>query len=142
MLACISRRAPWIHFTGDFQVALVTPNARHRSRVVSETTIEAVAYLANPMPELPEVARLAFLCTCAKAIVRQPHDAAFLAPLVLEAAEYVELTQYTIPHLQLAMEQWTNSKFAAESLWAWWGEVGTQAIARESAWREVVAKYL
>jgi hypothetical protein len=77
--------------------------------------IEAV--LANPVAELPEVVRLAWLIAqlhldlpaWSEAIhaARLPHIAAYaMLPAVLAAAEYVELARLTPETLRLAIEAW------------------------------------
>jgi hypothetical protein len=96
--------------------------------------IEAV--LANPMHELPEVLRLAWLLAqlqldlpaIAETVSRAKWQAVAplaMIPAVLSAAEEVELARFDSPALALAVEQWTGvtaevAASQAAALASWW----------------------
>jgi hypothetical protein len=87
--------------------------------------------LANPIPQLAEVLRLGWLLgqlnfdlpALAEPLSRQRLDVVgplALVPLVLAAAEDVELARCDGLHLRLALEAWHGSPAAADVLGNWW----------------------
>ena len=87
--------------------------------------------LANPLAQLPEVLRLGWLLAQLNfdlPVVYEPLDRdrvnrvgpLALVPLVLAAAEDIELARLDDAHLQLALNAWLNQPRAAEVLSDWW----------------------
>ncbi len=87
--------------------------------------------LANPVPQLPEVLRLGWLLGQLNfdlAALAEPLGAKrleavgplALIPLVLAAAEDIELARYDQQHLRLALDSWLGSPAAADVLSTWW----------------------
>ncbi len=80
----------------------------------NKVRIEAV--LANPIPELPEIVRLAWLVSQIRGprstMTKLPIERAIeihrlaILPAVLAAAQLVELSQVDEAHVALAIEQW------------------------------------
>ncbi len=117
----------------------------------NKVRIEAV--LANPIPELPEIVRLAWLVSQIRGprstMTKLPIERAIelhrlaILPAVLAAAQLVELSQVDEAHVALAIEQWHIPVPAqapvSKQLIAWWEtylqtkpewEIGLMALDR------------
>jgi hypothetical protein len=87
--------------------------------------------LANPIAQLPEVLRLGWLLGQLNfdlPALSEPLGSERLSvvgplalvPVVLAAAEDIELAQYDPPHLRLALDSWLGASAAASALGIWW----------------------
>jgi hypothetical protein len=98
----------------------------------SQNSVHIEAVLANPISELPEVVRLAWLLGQLNLDlprfterVNRPSSASRLAmvPAVLQAAQYVELATFDETNLQRALEMWCSPGGQNEltlTLLDWW----------------------
>ena len=144
---------PWIEIPSKINVHLQNPIAGAGGRVVSDNELEFSAVLANPIPQLPEVTRLAWLCGIL-GIIRdgelRPVDGVAAIPLTLAVAEYVELAEFNVTTTQIALQEWVNSPMSGDSpmsanspisateLMDWW-EHHRGTIADRDAWRSTTA---
>ncbi len=102
---------------------------------LAQNRIRLEAMLTNPMPELPEVVRLAWLFSQLQLDApkysegvhgRRLNEVAGLAmlPPALAAGQVVELTKIDEPTLALAIEQWQvpvpSDVDVVSTLFAWW----------------------
>ena len=106
-------------------------------------TVRIEAVLVNPVPQLPEVARLGWLLAqlkkqgSSKNVLTQRLA---LIPAVLEAGEEVELTRYDQASVSLALTQWVGvdaSSIASHAsvIMQWW----EKAQVGEFPWNEQLA---
>lgn len=144
ILAYVSRLAPWIPCSGSLNVTLICPAPGVRSSTVSTDQVTMVGYLANPIPRLPEIARLAWLALCAR--IAGPAEPAWraigLLPLIIEASEYVELTTFDCESVELALSNWPaqTTSYTAAELQDWWLNWGRRALATRPTWLQATAK--
>ena len=113
-------------------VLLVPPvlgGAGQAHPIYNVVTFEAM--LANPIAQLPEVLRLGWLLAQLNPALADPapesvwnarsHAAPWaLLPVVLAAAEEVELARADRAHVQLAAAEWLKDQAAADPVWRWW----------------------
>ena len=128
------------------EVALVAPYAGgHGVAHAGQNRVTFEAVLVNPLPELPEVVRLAWLIAQLNSdlpqiadVVRAPRAPAVMSvamiPPVLAAAELVELGRCDAAAIAEAIVAWRLPPAlppdAADRLWSWW-----------TAWLEGAAKW-
>lgn len=116
----------------DAEVVLVAPLVGgHGSAHLKSNRIAFEAVLTNPHEDLPETLRLAWLLAQLNLDLPRYSDpirgprlqyvaSLATAPLVLAAAETVELAQLTPESLSRALSCWHLSASSAEPLFAWW----------------------
>ena len=144
MHAFLSRRISWLELPERLLVDLAKPGAGSRADGVSASSIHFELFLVNPWPQLPEVARLAWLCA-RSAVFESHHDArvaAALIPPVIEAAEYVELATLDASTITVALEHWFHKSpgLTGEQLLAWWREMDPRAFQVKAAWLHAARK--
>lgn len=151
MLHYCQKRVPWLTYPESVEVRLTRPIHGGYGRVIDGQTIEFEAILANAHPQLPEVVRLAWLVVIAQSgsgsgAIASTQQALGLVPLVLDAAEYVELARCDELTLELALDAWWKGDSprgplrSANSLHAWWTDTGRTAISDSAAWKSVLAQ--
>lgn len=147
---------PWIDIPSKINVYLQNPTDGAGGRVLSKNELEFRAILANPIPQLPEVTRLAWLCGIL-GIMRDVEfrhvDEIAAIPLTLAAAEYVELAEFSPTTMQMALQEWLNSHVnateparatptmrpSAAELLDWW-EHFRGSIRDRDAWRSATGQ--
>ena len=142
MLHFANRCLPWLQLPNTIEVRLIPPVTGAGGRIVDTSTIEFAAVLANPLRELPEVVRLAWLILAAACQVELPHDLhpttlTKLIPLTLEAAEYVELARSEPAVVKLAMDTWLpleSPRPVAADLMRWWDRSGRDQATQRQTW--------
>lgn len=111
------------------------------------------AVLANPLPQLPEVVRLAWMVAHV-AIETAPSQRAThalaLVPAILESAADVELARCDRPTISLALDAWNvdhglpvDGEHLAEVVWQWWSDTSAgaqQSDASPRPWAQRVAE--
>ena len=127
---------PWLSFQ-KATVQLAEPVHGGGGCVLADGEIQFEAVLANPFPQLPEVARLAWLYVCASAKDNKA-PAAFI-PIVLEAAEYVELLQADLETTEFALKHWLGEPKlpSASALNAWW-QAQRDSVSSITQWQTAV----
>ena len=102
------------------------------------------AMLVNPIPQLPEVARLAWLLAQlgeARSVDDERVQSLALLPVILAAAEEVELLRFDATTLELSLVHWISVESAqvtaiADTLLMWWQAEN----AASKSWDAHVAK--
>lgn len=138
MLRHAKKLLPWIALPERIGVRLVEPKQGGGGRVVNDE-IEFEAVLANRHPQLPEVARLAWLVLC-QATRANCENAVALIPPTLEAAEFVELARCDDVTLDLALSEWVSDStpVTGSTLNEWWNAL--REVSDKAAWSREVAK--
>lgn len=144
LLSRLGKILPWLEIHDKIEVRLEVPQAGSNNRVASATVVHFEAVLANPIPVLPEVARLAYLLSLTSLYERlgeQPKLAAAMICPVIAAAEYVELAALDETTLGVAVEAWTANATQIEpsKLLKWWARC-SEPVDSFSAWQTVVAE--
>jgi hypothetical protein len=139
MMAYVRRRMSWIREDAPVVVELTSPGTLSEATIVRPDKVQFVAYLANPLEQLPEVVRLAWMLTCAQvpAAWSEPLVPAALIPLLLEAGEYVELNALDTPTVSLALRNWLPNdrpQPSAEHLFDWWLSLPERALREAPIW--------
>lgn len=137
MLRHLQSMCSWLAFPPAINIHLVTPQkGGGGGRVLGTTDIEFVAVLANRWPHLPEVARLAWLITCA-ATQAGHHQGQALIGAVLAAAEHVEVATCDDATVATASREWldgTDLLCDEDKLHAWWQTKGLAALPDQERW--------
>lgn len=132
LLAFAQRQRAWLEVPECVDVVLVAPVGGGGGRIIASRQIELAAVLANPLPLLPEVTRLGWLILCL--LVDDVKESIGLIPVVLEAAEHVELAQLNETSVKCALQHWaTESEIGGPGLVEWWQDRGGRAASR-SEW--------
>jgi hypothetical protein len=129
----------WLRIPEQIDVHLVNPTKGGAGRLLSSTEIEFEAVLANPLPQLPEVARLGWLCACL-ASTGSPKANVTLIPAIIAAAEHVELARLDESSIQCALQHWISdepSLASGQQLFQWWNKVGSAALD-QVAWAAAI----
>lgn len=139
ILRYCQKRMPWLQLPPQVEIQLMLPQRGGAGHVMDSQTIALEAVLANRYPQLPEVVRLAWLILCAsdkKSDVRY----AALVPVVLAAAEFVELARCDADTLRLALADWLDCRAAERSdeWFRWWQEVGQNACDAAETWQRAL----
>lgn len=128
ILTHIQSQLPWLEVPEHVVVRLVSPRKGGAGRVLSLTTIKFEAVLFNPFPQLPEIVRLGWLCSCLS--LGDQRETVAMIPPVIHAAQHVELATADEPTIQCALKHWFDEEIsfiAADTLLAWWNEIGRSA---------------
>lgn len=127
LLSRVQQTYPWIELPSQITITLIDPQRGGGGRVLGSNHIEFEAVLFNPMPQLPEVVRLAWLWGCCDATTRDGLSAS-LIPVVLEAAQHVELASFDEVTTKLAIENWLDqSNLTPARLIRWYEHSGRHA---------------
>lgn len=127
MLSRIQQTYPWLQLPSQIRITLIHPQRGGGGRVLDKDHVQFEAVLFNPLPQLPEVVRLAWLWSCCDTTIRERQSAA-LIPAVLEAAQHVELTSFDEVTTKLALENWLEPlNLTAQTLVSWYERNGRHA---------------
>lgn len=109
-----------VHNTATAQ--MVAPSTGgHGIAVPNERTLTFEAVLANPVPQLPEVLRLAWLLAQVRSASSNHCLNIALIPAVLAAGNEVELCEDSPEMLQLALQSWhVPATLSPDQLLHWW----------------------
>ncbi len=144
MLGRLGDLLPWLEMPAKVSVRLINPQVGGAGRVLDTGEIEFEAVLANPLPFLPEVVRLAWLITSV-AVPTQTIGSQFtpnswqttvsLIPAVLESAEFVDLARCDAETVNCALENWGDFSelTTASKLLSNWQSLGLPAS--QETWR-------
>lgn len=132
MLRYAQKLLPWTEVPERVDVRLVDPKNGGGGCVVNGA-IEFEAVLANRIPQLPEVVRLAWLVLCQATKASDVHAIALIPP-TLAAAEYVELARCDEVTLDLAIAEWlaTSTSLTGSKLSNWW--TAASEASDEATW--------
>ena len=151
LLATTRKRLSWLEYPPQLTILLVAPQ-QGGGRVCSADTVEFEAVLANPLAQLPETVRLAWLITqlAVENAWSQPvpnavdlaqsqrvRRAVALVPYLIAAAEHVELASYSLDTIRLALQHWLPSRTSEETrvppqhLFDWYS---SEPVDNQAAW--------
>ena len=119
MLTHVQKSCSWLALPAQVNVRLVAAKDGGGT-IVSANSIEFQAVLFNPLPQLPEVVRLAWLWSCLS-VDQEPSQQLAVIPPILDAAEHVELARSDATTVQQAVVHWLGlAEFPASQLLDWW----------------------
>ena len=129
LLSFTQRQRSWLQLPKQVDVFLVAPTSGAGGRILSPHELEFAGVLANPHSVLPEVVRLGWLCL--GLTVDNVRERVGLIPVIVEAAEYVELAQLNELSLECAVQNWqTENEISGRQLFEWWHDRGCRAVSR------------
>lgn len=150
LMLTLSKRFPWLAIPQTITVHLQIPQRGGWGQVRSTGEVEFEAVLANPIPNLPEVLRLGWLCLLCSpyAMVENKTPSlplAFVPPLLM-AGQFVELCEYNETTVAFALKHWLQQPTSdapalpdSARLLDWWTTQESSARSAES-WQSAVER--
>ena len=134
LLTHIRSHFPWLEIPDQVVVQLVSPHNGGAGKILSHEKIQFEAVLFNPLPQLPEVVRLSWLCSCLG--LGGHRESVAVIPLVIQAAQHVELATADESTIQCALNNWFDERISfisASTLSAWWCNHGLSTSSSKVA---------